>query len=1025
MKQPSSPPSPSPSAAPLPLPSGLVNSGNTCYLNSLLQSIYNIPYVRRHAQLPLSGVFDELSAGRAARTVPLTNLLGIDVREQRDAGEFFKELLREQLAPDAVEAFTGSVLEEITLDRAEAGEEATVRSKEVPFTDLTVPLTSSATTIPRALAEYFKPQPMSYRKKSATRSESLASLPPVLAVTLGRFEASFANNRLSLTKLHTPVRLPTRLELPVPSSAPPETLRLAAVIVHKGEFEYGHYYAYVNRKPLEEGGDWARCDDTRVAKVTLEEVLKDSEGKRGRWGKSQGYGGRGAQAYIVFQMELHAASASAGSIAFAALRLAGADTLGCDLACDSSCSIKRVKLDATTLSLDVDLSSAVNSDTGNTKPSHQSRLVTAECNDDGTISLEYSQDALGNVIPDFSMVGYRGGAEEIPTVATVATIDAVEGEEDATARIQAAIDTVAALPLEERGALLFGAGTFRVLTTLYIRASGVVLRGQADGGTTLLSTSTTNADILLVVGSGDSSGEVAGTRVAITDDYVATGSFTLSVESTASYEVGDLIEIERAVSEAWITSIGMDAIPDCEEPDCYQWEADSYELMWGREVAEVVDETTLRLNAPIVHPIQSEFGGGSVHKVEWASEGRLSEVGVEDLRYASEFDEDHAWDAVRFEEVEDSWVRRIECWGFADSCVDLQDDSKTTTVMDCSSYDQASIITGGRRYSFNSDGVLNLVKGCYARNGRHDYVQGSKTGGPNVFYDSSAEVAHADIGPHHRYATGTLWDNLKGGQMRAWDRGNMGSGHGWSGAVQVFWNALVTGERAASGELQDLVIDSPAGASNYGIGCVSDEVGGGGIHDSSGLHVFPKSLYAAQLAERTGSQYFEVRAGGVPAAHEGEFADMLVEDLSEAADDGTLADQVQQADGGGKLGDDVGVEKVEAEQVWVPPDHLLKSGAAASRLFGLSLIQIGAVGGALLAAGCGGCALSVVTAVRDRGAGGGGGRMSLQDFEIGWFKKGRGSSGTEREANKDLELVGFGDLRGSEFAAENPMQKKN
>ena len=64
--------------------------------------------------------------------------------------------------------------------------------------------------------------------------------------------------------------------------------------------------------------------------------------------------------------------------------------------------------------------------------------------------------------------------------------------------------------------------------------------------------------------------------------------------------------------------------------------------------------------------------------------------------------------------------------------------------------------------------------------------------------------------------------------MRAWDRGNMGSGHGWSGAVQVFWNALVTGERAASGELQDLVIDSPAGASNYGIGCVSDEVGGGG-----------------------------------------------------------------------------------------------------------------------------------------------------------------------------------------------------
>jgi hypothetical protein len=85
-------------------------------------------------------------------------------------------------------------------------------------------------------------------------------------------------------------------------------------------------------------------------------------------------------------------------------------------------------------------------------------------------------------------------------------------------------------------------------------------------------------------------------------------------------------------------------------------------------------------------------------------------------------------------------VRRIECWGFADSCVDLQDDSKTTTVMDCSSYDQASIITGGRRYSFNSDGVLNLVKGCYARNGRHDYVsQGG--GGHGELADATAALS--------------------------------------------------------------------------------------------------------------------------------------------------------------------------------------------------------------------------------------------------------------------------------------------
>jgi hypothetical protein len=100
-----------------------------------------------------------------------------------------------------------------------------------------------------------------------------------------------------------------------------------------------------------------------------------------------------------------------------------------------------------------------------------------------------------------------------------------------------------------------------------------------------------------------------------------------------------------------------------------------------------------------------------------------------------------------------------------------------------------SLITGGRRYSFNNDGQMNLVMNCHASEGRHDYVTGAQVCGPNVFYNCTAEKTHADIGPHHRWAVGTLYDNIfTDGEINVQDRGNWGTGHGWAGATQVIWN---------------------------------------------------------------------------------------------------------------------------------------------------------------------------------------------------------------------------------------------
>jgi hypothetical protein len=117
-------------------------------------------------------------------------------------------------------------------------------------------------------------------------------------------------------------------------------------------------------------------------------------------------------------------------------------------------------------------------------------------------------------------------------------------------------------------------------------------------------------------------------------------------------------------------------------------------------------------------------------------------------------------------------------------------------VLNRNCFDHKSIITGGRRYSFNNNGQLNLFINCHASDGRHDFVTGARVCGPNVFYDCTAKTTHADIGPHHRWTMGTLYDNIvTDGEINVQDRGNWGSGHGWAGVTQVIWNCTV--KRAA------------------------------------------------------------------------------------------------------------------------------------------------------------------------------------------------------------------------------------
>ncbi len=489
---------------------------------------------------------------------------------------------------------------------------------------------------------------------------------------------------------------------------------------------------------------------------------------------------------------------------------------------------------------------------------HQQALIGAEVKPlvtqgpDG--KLLYTQDERGNRIGDFSRCGYMGGGVRIPLLPVVAMLSPLQGEADDTARIQSALDTLAARKpndLGVRGALLLKRGTYRVSGSLKMAASGVVLRGEGRGeaGTILLGTGKVQRT-LIAIGAKVRIKEVAGSRQKIADNYVPWGVRDFELESAKGFSVGDSVMVFRPSTANWISDIGMDRI--VARAGTKQWAAGSCELKFERTIT-AIKANRIQLDAPVVNAMESKYGGGFVFK--FTEEGRTRQVGVENLRLISEYekgqeniDEAHAWTGVGLNHTADSWVRNVTTVHFSHA-VSLGSMSKFVTVQDCACLKPVSLITGGRRYPYSFDGQYGLVQRCYSDHSRHAAATGSGVCGPNVFLDCLAENTHSDTGPHHRWAVGILWDNLKGGDFNAQDRGNMGSGHGWAGAQQVFWNC----------QTSSICVQQPPTAQNYAIGCTGKISKGSlsdrkpGFYESHGTHVEPRSLYLKQLEDRLGS----------------------------------------------------------------------------------------------------------------------------------------------------------------------------
>lgn len=467
--------------------------------------------------------------------------------------------------------------------------------------------------------------------------------------------------------------------------------------------------------------------------------------------------------------------------------------------------------------------------------------------------LRYTPDPEGDIIPDFSGVGFSRGGTQLPdpdSIPARITLDPLPSGDD-TDRIQAAIDYVESLPLDDRGyrgAVEFTTGTYRIATSISVNESGVVLRGMScdPTGSILLGTGTGQRTLVQFNGPGVYS-TVAGTEREIADTLVPVGAKSLSISSAAGYAVGDRIVVERTCNDQWITDIDMDRIP-VGDGDTVQWTADGYHLHFERYITDIVGNT-IAVDEPICNAIEEEYGSGIVYKV---TSSRIQNVGIEFIRgqseYAYDTDEDHAWSFVSFYNAEHGWARNVISQYFGYACVSIGSSAKNITVERSACLDAKSIVTGGRRYPFPIGGPLNLVRECYATEGRHDFVMHAKVPGPNAFVWGATRNSHSDSGPHHRWSVGVIYDNLliRGNELNIQDRSHWGTGHGWSGASQAVWNTKAT----------RMAVQNPPTSQNWAIGCITTKWAGqfapkpDGYWDSLNQRVAPTSLYEAQLAER-------------------------------------------------------------------------------------------------------------------------------------------------------------------------------
>lgn len=291
---------------------GLKNQGATCYMNSLLQTLYHMPYFRKAVYhmpttendvpsnsipLALQSLFYKVQYNdTSVSTKDLTKSFGWDTYDsfmQHDVQELnrvLSEKLEDKMKGTAVEGTIQQLFEGHHMNYIECINVDYKSTRKESFYDLQLDV-KGCRDIYASFDKYVEVEKLegdnkyhaeNYGLQEARKGVLFIDFPPVLQLQLKRFEYDFMRD--TMVKINDRYEFPLQLDLdrengkylsPDADRSVRNLYTLHSVLVHSGGVHGGHYYAFI-RPTLSE--QWYKFDDERVTKEDVKRALEEQYG---------------------------------------------------------------------------------------------------------------------------------------------------------------------------------------------------------------------------------------------------------------------------------------------------------------------------------------------------------------------------------------------------------------------------------------------------------------------------------------------------------------------------------------------------------------------------------------------------------------------------------------------------------------------------------------------------------------------------------------------------------------------------